>query len=111
MSKFFKYITTPVKQMKAWFSQKNSDNTTLQFNDYYSGQLLTLTMKIKDKTFQMSEINNKSDLLNFISQFNDDDEITFYNSDTKTIYVTESMRLLKNDVDLVLMCEELDDHM
>ena len=52
-----------------------------------------------------------TDLLNFVSQFNDDDEITFYNSDTKTIYVTESMRLPKNGTDLVLMREELDDHM
>ena len=35
MSKFFKYITTPVKQMKEWFSQKNSNNTQIQFNEYY----------------------------------------------------------------------------
>ena len=59
MSKFFKYITTPVKQMKEWFSQKNSDNTQIQFNEYYSGQLLTLAMKVNDQTFQMSEVNNK----------------------------------------------------
>ena len=111
MSKFFKYITTPVKQMKEWFSQNNSDNTQIQFNEYYSGQLLTLAMKVNDQTFQMSEVNNKIDLLNFVSQFNDDDEITFYNSDTKTIYVTESMRLPENGTDIVLMLEELDDHM
>ena len=111
MSKFFKYIATPVKQMKEWFSQNNSDNTQIQFNEYYSGQLLTLAMKINNQTFQMSEVNNKTDLLNFVSQFNDDDEITFYNSDTKTIYVTESMRLPENGTDLVLMLEELDDYM
>lgn len=58
----------------------------------------------------MSEVNNKTNLLNFVSQFNDD-EITLYNSDTKTIYVTESMRLPENGTDLVLMLEELDDHM